>query len=72
MALQPGHQQNFNTLLAAAQHRDLALVECQHTQTGEPVPVICAVNHEPDGGITLVPLAQLFTDNPYNLLTPPS
>ncbi len=72
MALQPGHQQNFKTLLTAAQHQDLALVECQDSHTGQPVPVICAVNYEPDGGIALVPLAQLFADNPYDTLTPPS
>ncbi|WP_459556777.1 DUF6117 family protein [Lacunimicrobium album] len=72
MALRPGHQTNFKTLLSAAQHQDLALVECQNLQTGEPVPVICAINYEIDGGISMVPLAQLFNDNPYDTLTPPS
>ncbi len=51
MALQPGHRLNFDTLLRVAKEQDLALVECQHQETGEMLPVICAVNPTDDGEI---------------------
>ncbi len=72
MALQPGHRLNFDTLLRAAREQDLALVECQNQETGEMLPVICAVNPTDDGENLLIPLAQMFNVNPYDFLTPPS
>ena len=71
MALPTGHRQNFDTLCQAVQAGDAALMECQHAITGEPVAVICAVNHSADGSYEFVPLALMFSDNPYTTVNPP-
>ena len=70
MAIQKGHERNFDTLLRAADESNLALMECTDTVTGKPVVVICAVNRV-GGGYQFVPLARMFDDNPYNEVLPP-
>jgi len=61
---------NFNTLNQAFSDGSACLLECHERATGRPVYVICAVNRRgPD--YDLVPFAQLFDDNPYELLAPP-
>jgi hypothetical protein len=61
---------NFDTLNQAFSDGAACLLECNERATGRPVYVICAVNRSgPD--YELVPFAQLFDDNPYELLTPP-
>jgi len=70
MAIPEPCRENFNTILRAAGHDDLCLVECQAVDTGQPVYALCAVNK--DGKmIELVPLARLFAGNPYDELVPP-
>jgi len=62
---------NYQTLLDAAKAGDLCLVDCIDATTGESVPTLCAVNrsqHE----MNLVPLAALFTRDPYETLIPPT
>ena len=71
MSLSTPHCDNFKTLCAAFRKGDAVLLECQSVATGEPVPVICAVNSEQDGSRSLVPFAQLFPDDPYRLINPP-
>lgn len=71
MPLSDGDRANFDTLLRAVRAGDAALVECSSLDTGEPVSVICAAQSTSRGDIELVPLAQLFRRNPYELLHPP-
>jgi hypothetical protein len=61
---------NFNTLNQAFSEGAACLLECHERATGRPVYVICAVNHLAED-FELVPFAQRFDDNPYELLAPP-
>ena len=71
MAIQKGDKRNFDTLLKAAKHGELALLECQDSSSGEARSVICAVNRDGEG-FEFVPLAKLFSGNPYDEVTPPT
>ena len=71
MPLSTGDKQNFDTLRRAVLAGDAALLECQLVATASPVAVICAANRLPDGGAEFLPLAVLFTDNPYQAVNPP-
>ena len=66
-----GHQKNFETLLKAAANDDLCLLECTDDATGKSVIAICAVNHLPDGGVEMLPIAKMFDGNPFKELRPP-
>ena len=72
MPLSVGDKQNFETLRRAMRAGDAALLECQSVATGLPVAVICAANRLAGGGAEFVPLATLFTDNPYRAVNPPN
>lgn len=72
MSLLPGHRTNFDTLRQAALNNDLALMDCRHRDTGEPIAVLCAANRLPRGEIGFVPLAMLFNDNPFDFLVSPN
>jgi hypothetical protein len=63
------HQATFRTLRRAFAKDQVALVECTVKATGERVPVICAIS---PGFFAILPLAQLFTGNPYDVLEVPS
>jgi hypothetical protein len=64
------HRDNFNSLYRAFEDGAACLLECHDRAAGRPVYVICAVNRSsPD--YELVPFATLFTENPYDLLSPP-
>lgn len=70
MALKPGDQVNFNTMLRAASRGHLALMECRDKKTGKYVAVI--VMHHLDGDESVfTPVAKLFEDNPYEEVDPP-
>ena len=69
MALADGHKKNFETLRNAFYTRRVALHEVKDKATGKLVAVVCAVN-ESGGGIELVPIAQMFNEDPYELLEP--
>jgi hypothetical protein len=74
MAILEGHKAQFETLKLAFGNGDIALMECRRKDTGEIAPVICAVNITGRGKkreYEMVPFAQLFNDNPYELLDPP-
>lgn len=71
MAIAPGHKSNFETLTKAFSFGDVALMECQLASTGEEMAVICAANRHPNGDIEFVPVAQLFSGNPYETVNPP-
>ena len=70
MALKPGDRKNFETLQRAIRKGDACLSECRDQRTGAYVAVICALNR-PKGDYELVPLARMFTDNPYEEVAPP-
>ena len=72
MAIARGHKSNFQALSRAFSSGDVALMECQLAATGEEVAVICAANRHPNGDIEFVPFAQMFLDNPYELVNPPN
>ena len=64
------HRDNFDALNRAFGDGAVCLLECHERATGKPVYVICAVNRRsPD--FELVPFAQFFDVNPYELLAPP-
>ena len=61
---------NFNTLLRAAAHGDLALVEGADAVTGEPRYVLCAIAR--DGReYTITPFGHLAPGNSYEAYKPP-
>ena len=62
---------NFDTLQRASRRGDVLLMECHNAATGQPVPVLCAVNPGKDNSVELVPFAMLLTGNPYEQLSPP-
>ena len=73
MAIPPGHKANFETLLRAARDGRLSLMECTCAKTGEPRYVICAVQGEIGGTITMVPFGHMFEgDNPFENYLPPA
>lgn len=70
MALKPGDQINFNTMLRAARNGDLALMECRDKETGKYVAVV--VMHHMDGDESVfTPVAKMFEDDPYEEVFPP-
>jgi hypothetical protein len=64
------YRDNFNTLHRAFDDGAICLLECHERATGKPVYVICAVSRC-GTDYDFVPFAQLFADNPYELLMPP-
>ena len=72
MSLSAGYKQNFETLRRAIVAGDAALMECQLAATGEVVAVVCAANRLSDGGAEFVPLATLFSGDPYTTVNPPN
>ena len=71
MALNDHDRRNFDILSAAFRNGDVALMECQRADTQQRVAVICAVHAEADGGIGMVPFAQMFSEDPYSQINPP-
>ena len=62
---------NFDTLQRASRRGEVLLMECQLVATGQPVPVLCAVNASADQTLELVPFAMLFSGDPYEQVSPP-
>lgn len=63
---------NFETLKRACVNGDLALMECQVKATGKVVEVVCAMYEEEDGMVSAIPIAQMYDENPYDILNPPN
>jgi len=70
VALTKSQKANFKTILRAFANGQVALMECTMKATGEQVAVICAVSQVREE-FAVVPLAQLFTGNPCDVLEPP-
>lgn len=71
MAIAETHKHNFAELERAFNNGDVCVVECTMNATGEQVPVLCIGTWQ-EGEFVMQPVAQMFTENPYDLLTPPS
>ena len=71
MPLSEADQRNFQMLAHAFNNRDVALVEYQVVETGQTIPVICAINHRPPDRIEIIPCAKLLSGNPYRLVNLP-
>lgn len=67
-------KENFQTLARAFEAGDVALMECTDNETGELVPVICAMQKSGDAEqpIEFVPFAMMIAGDPYERLTPPT
>jgi hypothetical protein len=70
MAIPDYLRTNFQTLLRAAGDGNLALMECQDAQTGEPRFVICAVGRN-GADYVMTPFGHLVEGNPYDAYVPP-
>lgn len=62
---------NFETLRRAFHEGQVCLLEARRRSDGRVVALLCAVNHEPDGGGEFVPLAEMTQGNPYEQYDPP-
>lgn len=73
MPLAEGHKANFQTLLKAVDNDDVCLMACIDKETGETIPVICAMQYSGDEKepIEFVPIARMFLGNPYEEVEPP-
>jgi hypothetical protein len=72
MAFTKGDRANFATLKRAADHGDLALMECLDKETGNKVAVVCAASLDKENMWTFTPLAVLINTNPYERYEPPT
>lgn len=70
--LRAGDKFNFNTLLKAASHGDLALVSALRAVGKTPAALICAMSTNEDGTIMPVPLAEMIQGNPFELFDDPT
>lgn len=69
--LSDAHRANFDTIKRAFADGNALLLACTDVETGETVPVICAVQMSDERTIEMVPLARLFIGNPYDEVKPP-
>jgi hypothetical protein len=65
VAIGDSYKTNFDTILAAAENKDLCLLEVYDRLTGEPAVMLCAGFEDENGEANLVPLAQMCAFNPY-------
>jgi hypothetical protein len=70
MAIPEHHRTNFGTLQTAFDSRDVVLVECTSTKTGEPVYMLCIAYRDGDDRYVLRPFAKLMED-PFEEVDPP-
>ena len=66
-----GYKDNFDTLSRAFGDQSVAMVECKDRATGKLVAVVCAMQRDSDGSVTMVPFARMIDGNPYEQLDPP-
>lgn len=69
--LRDGDKRNFETLLAAAQNGDLALLLATRRADGAEVALVCAVNRDDDASYAFIPLAVMVEGNPFEDFDPP-
>ena len=74
MAFRPltaAERANFETLLSAAKHGVLALVQTYEKDGGKEVALVCALSRDRDQ-YGIVPLAALVQGDPYELYASPA
>lgn len=67
-----GEKTNFNTLCRAVKSGDIAVAVCTRKTDMAEKLVLCAVNREVDGDLSMVPVAELIDGNGYELYDPPA
>lgn len=65
---------NFSTLQRAFESNHVAIMRAKEKETGKYVTLICAVQQEEDGGMSMIPLAKMLAEegNPYEQYIPAS
>lgn len=63
---------NFETLLAACDERDVALVVLREKGSKKEVVAVCAMQENSDGTITPVPFAVMIDENPFEFYDDPT
>lgn len=69
MAIPIGTKANFETLGAAFDRDDVALLEGRRVSDGEIVALVCTV-HMNDDEYILTPFAEMINGNPYEMYDP--
>ena len=72
MALRVGDKANFETLLRAARHGNLALVESRRVRDGSYVALLAAITMDQAGSFVVTPFAELPDGNPFELYEDPT
>ncbi len=71
MALRKSDKKNFATLSRAFRQGHVALVDVLRLKDRKKIAAVCAMAHNADGTITMIPLATLVEGNPFEELAPP-
>lgn len=64
--------ENFETLMTAMSHGDVAMVTCEDIKTKQPIEVICVAVQGESGETQMIPFAKMFAGNPYDEVHPPT
>ena len=67
-----GEKTNFNTLCRAVKSGDIVVAVCTRKTDMVEKLVLCAVNREVDGDLSLVPIAELIDGNAYEVYALPA
>lgn len=70
--LSKGHKANFETLERAFNNGELALVSAVRKADKKDVALVCAMQHNEDGSIMPIPLAEMVNGNPFELYEDPT
>ncbi len=71
MALRKSDKKNFATLTRAFRQGHVALVDVLRLKDRKKIAAVCAIQPNPDGTITMIPLAALVEGNPFVEFAPP-
>lgn len=67
--------EQMEAIVRAVHDNEIAVMQCSHHETGEPVYVLCAVrSHEHDGEVhfDVMPITTLDGRDPYEFAVPPT
>lgn len=70
MSIPEGILTNFKSLYQGARDGVLDLVECESNKTGKPEFVVVLRVVDQSGCLRLLPFAKMFTENPFEEVTP--
>lgn len=72
MAIPKPVSRNYQTLMDACAAGKVVLLECQNKETGKECYVLCALSRGDGKEYDMVPFAQMFDSDPYEILNPPN